>query len=256
MSSDDLETGDNITTDENATLEDAGDYDVIGYRKEQIENIRSEAIQRAEDMRLALAQGQLRDTSKDVPNSDMVRHDTPDRVARTVFREKVEHFVRESFQLIATPEAKGQLRRDYLHGINLASVVSDPPKEILEEIKSKRRNQRMRREFVTRQKQRFKSGQETKRVDIVGLRQLVDTPSPLEFGHDASLDMVSTKGPSRTLLETQTYVDVRELSWTELHNIIEYTTMALDDVGIGFDFDADNTGWDAYKSDADTDTSQ
>lgn len=229
-----------LDTTERSELKETDGYDTVSHRKERIDELRDKAIERAEQMRLSKVRGELQVPRNDA--DDIVHVDTQDRVARTLFRQATEAFVREAFQVIATDEAQSELELDYLHGVNIATVVSDPPAQLINELEKRQQYDSgpQYREFVRRKKQQYQSGKATKYVDVNGLREFVNTDSPFKFTHEASLQQVTKRGPNNTLYQANTYVDIQELQWSTIHDAIEYTTMALDDIGIGFEFDTDD----------------
>lgn len=242
------------------TLKDTDEYDTVAHRKQRIDTLRDEAIEMANQTRVMLARNEIRSRRSGVDDESTVTLDTADRVARSLFRQQTEAFVRESFQVINTQEAQERLSRDYMHGVKIDTVTSPCPDGLAEEHEktiedryyspndthTPLTNPAKFRPVIETRLKNHANGEHDETTEIVGLRPFVDTPSPFEVKHN----MPPLYNGTEIAFNPRTYIDVCELSWTGIFNAIEWTTTALDEVGIGFEFESRDNGWQDHVSDS------
>lgn len=215
-----------------AELENTEGFDTTAHRRKRIEELRDQAMETAQQMRVSHAQGQIRAPDRS-PNAEEVYLDSGDRVARTLYREAVEAFVREAFQIINTEEAQRKLNRDYMNGVMIARINSSCPDALLEEYRQNLCPNY--REAYQHQAEAHHNGKHDKRDTVEGLREFVNLESPIGIKYDKP---PFKTGPQTVMFDSRTYYDICELSWTQIHDVMELTTNALADVGVGFDFES------------------
>jgi len=215
-----------------AELENTEGFDTTAHRRQRIEELRDQAMETAQQMRVSHAQGQIRAPDRE-PNAEEVYLDSGDRVARTLYREAVEAFVREAFQIINTEEAQRKLNRDYMSGVMIARINSSCPDELLEEYRQNLYPNH--REVYQLQAEAHHNGKHDKQDTVEGLREFVNLESPIGIRYDPP---AFKNGPQNVIFDSRTYYDICELSWTQIHDVMELTTNALADVGVGFDFES------------------
>jgi hypothetical protein len=82
---------------------------------------------------------------------------------------------------------------------------------------------------------------------VTGLRQFVQLDSPFGVQHNPQ---AITSG-THVIFDSNAYYDVCELDWSEIYDVIEITTQALDEAGVGFEFESRNNGWQDHVSNSD-----
>ena len=218
-------------TQRNAELQDTDGFDTVAHRKERIEHLRDKAIDMGNQMRMALAAGDIEPPRRDSQAAGVWMDDRK-RVARTVFRDATEAFVREAFQIINTEEAQPKLSRDYTDNVHIATITSPCPDALLQEYVSNLDGRH--RTIAQTRKRNHANGAHDKRTDVTGLRQFVQLDSPFGVQHNPQ---AITSG-SHVIFDSNAYYDVCELDWSEIYDVIEITTQALDEAGVGFDFES------------------
>jgi hypothetical protein len=180
---------------------DDGEESSHDRRKRLLEDLREHAINVQLDVRSRQARGQI-----------------STQQARTEYRGAVRQYLRETFQILQRDDVT--LSADYLGGIELGAVTFDPPRELVA--------------LAEQHLGRLAPGEEVPTratKQIVGLRAVVDLPSPLTH----TFSVAYRQGGA---IRTERRTVKAELSEQVLDRAVEQADAALSEVELGVQVDA------------------
>lgn len=194
MSSDDTETD----LGQQMEIRDDDEHSTHTRRKRLLEDLREKAISDRMEAHAQQVSGQISQSQ-----------------ARRYYRGSVSGYLKEVFQAISADEVS--LQKDYEHEVYLGEVVFEPPDALVQ--------------FARDNMHRLLPEQTVPspvKMDIVGLRQITQLPSPLSYTFTVDYR-------SGGKMETKASTVETELSQRVLDNAIEEANEALSEVGVGLD---------------------